>query len=133
MELTSKRCVHCKIPYDYQESGPGCMESTNDDRYCKTCKGVIDRALYDVPILREMRWVRRPHLQHQEFLPKSRPRTGVLWQIAPGGWSTYPVDFPNGSTGRSFRHCEQHGNHWIEESVEVDLTNDTEIGPWNNM
>lgn len=44
-----KRCGHCLVRYSYQSSGHGCMRPLNDDRYCPTCKGVIKRALSDVP------------------------------------------------------------------------------------
>lgn len=45
MRHTYKRCTHCGIRYEYQQSGAGCGRPENDSRYCMPCKGVYDEAL----------------------------------------------------------------------------------------
>jgi hypothetical protein len=43
-----KRCTHCGIRYEYQQSGAGCERPENDNRYCPSCKGVYGEALRQV-------------------------------------------------------------------------------------
>lgn len=45
MTHTKKRCYFCGNTYYYQGSGEDCLEPTNDDRYCSSCKAIIDKAL----------------------------------------------------------------------------------------
>lgn len=50
------RCAQCGDQYTYQGSGPGCGRAENDPKWCPICKGIVDRALADVPRLFECRY-----------------------------------------------------------------------------
>lgn len=55
--IRTKRCRHCASTYGYQQSGHGCGDALNDDRYCPTCKAAVNAALSALPVLFERRYV----------------------------------------------------------------------------
>lgn len=45
MLVYTHRCCFCGQPYTYLASGNGCLDPTNDEKYCPRCKEIINKAL----------------------------------------------------------------------------------------
>ena len=50
MSNVQKRCRNCRVLYLFQESGHGCLDEPNYDRYCPTCWDVALRAMEEIPV-----------------------------------------------------------------------------------
>ena len=62
------RCRHCLDVYDYQPSGPGCLESSNSHEFCPTCKKAINESLERVPRKFDVEWVDDPTVSLESVL-----------------------------------------------------------------
>lgn len=69
-----KRCTHCNIIYHYHPSYYGFMPRFNDDQYCPKCAETISKALEDIPVKFEKRFIPTTDYTREQIIEAQEKR-----------------------------------------------------------